>query len=66
MCICLKNHLDAIDRIQNITNFEDEIELETRVHEEEVEEGLSPDISDEELAQEARTRKRTQTQTESQ
>ncbi|KAL8246576.1 hypothetical protein R6Q59_007792 [Mikania micrantha] len=58
MCICLKDHLNAIDRIQNITNLEDEIELETRVHEEEVEEGLSPDISDEELAQEARIRKR--------
>ncbi|KAL8260209.1 hypothetical protein R6Q59_028162 [Mikania micrantha] len=63
MCICLKDHLDAIDRAQNLTNLEDEIKLETRIHEEEVEEGLSPDISDEKLAQEAHTRKRTQTQT---
>ncbi|KAL8214200.1 hypothetical protein R6Q57_003649 [Mikania cordata] len=42
--------------------FEDEIELETRVLEDKVEERISPNISDDELAQEARTRKCTQTQ----
>ncbi|KAD6119315.1 hypothetical protein E3N88_10586 [Mikania micrantha] len=53
MCICLKDHLDSIDRIQDQTTLEDETSIEVKVHDEEVEEGLSPGLSDEELASEA-------------
>ncbi|KAD1995855.1 hypothetical protein E3N88_42061 [Mikania micrantha] len=53
MCICLKDHLDSIDRIQDQTTLEDETSIEVKVHDEEVEEGLSPGLSDEELAFEA-------------
>ncbi|KAK1413168.1 hypothetical protein QVD17_34938 [Tagetes erecta] len=50
MCICLKDHLDAAERIQDKTNLEDEISIEVVVHDEEVQSGTSPPISDEELA----------------
>ncbi|KAL8240450.1 hypothetical protein R6Q59_013805 [Mikania micrantha] len=53
MCICLKDHLDSIDRIQDQTTLEDETSIEVKVHDEEVEEGLSSGLSDEELAFEA-------------
>ncbi|KAD3336558.1 hypothetical protein E3N88_32077 [Mikania micrantha] len=53
MCICLKDQLDSIDRIQDQTTLEDETSIEVKVHDEEVEEGLSPGLSDEELAFEA-------------
>ncbi|KAD4888357.1 hypothetical protein E3N88_20430 [Mikania micrantha] len=56
MCICLKDHLDAVDRIQDSTNLEDEIIIEPQVHEEEVAEGLSSGLSDEELAYDASIR----------
>ncbi|KAK1419079.1 hypothetical protein QVD17_28236 [Tagetes erecta] len=47
MCICLKDHLDAVDRIQHLTSLEYDIEPESKIHDEEVEEGLSTGISDE-------------------
>ncbi|KAK1407917.1 hypothetical protein QVD17_39544 [Tagetes erecta] len=47
MCICLKDHLDAVDRKQDQTTLEEEIE--PKIHEEEVEEGLSSKILNEEL-----------------
>ncbi|KAK1419827.1 hypothetical protein QVD17_29191 [Tagetes erecta] len=50
MCICLKDHLDAAERIQDKTNLEDEISIEVVVHDEEVQSGTSPPVSDEELA----------------
>ncbi|KAL8234304.1 hypothetical protein R6Q59_020404 [Mikania micrantha] len=56
MCVCLKDHLDAVDRIQDSTNLEDEIIIEPQVHEEEVAEGLSSGLSDEELAYDASIR----------
>jgi hypothetical protein len=56
MCICLKDHLDAIDHIQHETSLEDEIVIEAKVHDEEVEEGLSPGISDEEITYDNQTR----------
>ena len=52
-CICLKDHLDAVDRIQDQTNLEDDIEPESKIHDEEVEEGRSSGISDEELREDA-------------
>ncbi|KAK1424834.1 hypothetical protein QVD17_20173 [Tagetes erecta] len=56
MCICLKDHLDAIDRKQHLTSLEDDIEPEAKIHDEEVEEGLSTGISDEELKEDEKRR----------
>ncbi|KAK1415511.1 hypothetical protein QVD17_31294 [Tagetes erecta] len=56
MCICLKDHLDAIDRIQHLTSLEDDIKPESKIHDEEVEEGLSTEISDEELKEDEKRR----------
>ncbi|KAK1408313.1 hypothetical protein QVD17_39972 [Tagetes erecta] len=56
MCICLKDHLDAMDRIQHLTSLEDDIEPESKIHDEEVEEGLSTGISDEELKEDEKRR----------
>ncbi|KAK1420652.1 hypothetical protein QVD17_22420 [Tagetes erecta] len=43
MCICLKDHLDALDRKQHLTSLEDDIEPEAKIHDEEVEEGYQPE-----------------------
>ncbi|KAK1429575.1 hypothetical protein QVD17_11789 [Tagetes erecta] len=56
MCICLKDHLDAIDRKQHLTSLVDDIEPESKIHDEEVEEGLSTGISDEELKEDEKRR----------
>ncbi|KAK1411395.1 hypothetical protein QVD17_37943 [Tagetes erecta] len=56
MCICLKDPLDAVHRIQHLTNLEDGIEPESKIHDEEVLEGLSSEISDEELKEYAKRR----------
>ncbi|KAK1414458.1 hypothetical protein QVD17_30202 [Tagetes erecta] len=56
MCICLKDHLDAIDRKRHLTSLEDDIEPESKIHDEEVEEGLSTGISDEELKEDEKRR----------
>ncbi|KAK1427878.1 hypothetical protein QVD17_16582 [Tagetes erecta] len=58
MCICLKDHLDAVDRIQHLTSLEDVIEPESKIHDEEVEEGLSIEISDEELKEDEKRREK--------
>ena len=38
MCICLKDHIDAAERIQRVTTLEEPapFEMEKRIHEEEV------------------------------
>ena len=46
--ICLKDHLDAVDRVQHKTNFEDEIPIEVPIHEEEAEDGVSSNNDEEE------------------
>ena len=56
MCICLKDHLDAVDRIQDETTLEEPTEVEAKIHDEEVEEGLSEPLTDEELAYDASLR----------
>ena len=48
MCICLKDHLDSIDRVQHVTTLEDETPLDVQVHAEQ--EGLSTSNSEEEVA----------------
>ncbi|KAI3793775.1 hypothetical protein L1987_36397 [Smallanthus sonchifolius] len=35
MCICLKDHLDAVDRRQDRASLEEEIEVEELIHESE-------------------------------
>ena len=58
MCICLKDHLDAAERIQHISSLEESapFELETRLHEEEVASGVADPLLDEELQSELATR----------
>ena len=51
MCICLKDHLDAAERIQHISSLEDPLEYEEQIQNEEVQEGDSTHLSDEEIAQ---------------
>jgi hypothetical protein len=57
MCICLKDHFDAMERIQDTSRLEDPLEMEEGIHNEEVMEGNSISLSDEELAldEQART-----------
>ncbi|KAD3337305.1 hypothetical protein E3N88_32825 [Mikania micrantha] len=50
MCICLKDHLDAMERVQNHTLLKGELEIEEPIHEVEVEEGMTFPLSDEEQA----------------
>nr|GEU29525.1 hypothetical protein [Tanacetum cinerariifolium] len=50
MCICLKDHLDAAERIQHIASLEDGQEYERQFHDVEVTTGEANIISDEELA----------------
>jgi len=49
-CICLKDYLDGAARIQHLTTLEDAIDadVETTLHNEEVELGISPPNEDEE------------------
>ncbi|KAK1412859.1 hypothetical protein QVD17_34428 [Tagetes erecta] len=56
MCSCLKDHLDAMDRIQHLTSLKDDIEPESKIHDEEVEGGLSTGISDEEHKEDEKRR----------
>ena len=55
MCICLKDHLDAAERIQNISSLEDGLEYEIQLHDVEVEEGLTISLFEEEIAQDEAT-----------
>lgn len=48
--------MDAVDRIQHKTTLEDEIELDFNVHNEEVDDGISEGLSNEEVTFDARTR----------
>ncbi|KAD5802445.1 hypothetical protein E3N88_13805 [Mikania micrantha] len=50
MCICLKDHLDAMERVQDQTQLEGELEIEVTIHEVEVEEGMTFPLFDEEQA----------------
>ncbi|KAI3787137.1 hypothetical protein L1987_41373 [Smallanthus sonchifolius] len=56
MCICLNDHLDAMDKIQDQTSLEDEIQAEEVIHNNEVDLGISEPVTDEELAEDARLR----------
>ncbi|GJZ25569.1 zinc finger BED domain-containing protein RICESLEEPER 2 [Tanacetum coccineum] len=50
MCICLKDHLDAQERIQHTSNLEgDCLEIEQQLHEVELETGYPINIADEEI-----------------
>ncbi|KAI3821268.1 hypothetical protein L1987_08832 [Smallanthus sonchifolius] len=51
ICVCLKDHLDAVERIQDTSSLEDEIEVEEFIHETEVNQGLANPLTDEELAE---------------
>jgi hypothetical protein len=48
-CICLKDHLDAAERIQHVSTLEDETSLETMIHEVKVATGIDDPLSDEEI-----------------
>ncbi|KAL6513669.1 hypothetical protein OROHE_019529 [Orobanche hederae] len=50
MCICLKDHLDASERIQHNQSLETELDIEQEIHDIEVEEGFAISLSDEEIA----------------
>ena len=50
MCICLKDHFDAMERVQDTSRLEDPIVYEEEIHNEEVLEGASISLSDEEIA----------------
>ncbi|KAI3829005.1 hypothetical protein L1987_03118 [Smallanthus sonchifolius] len=56
MCICLKDHLDAVDRRQDRSSLEDGIEVEEFIHESEVNQGLASPLTNEELAEDYRLR----------
>ncbi|KAI3811225.1 hypothetical protein L1987_20944 [Smallanthus sonchifolius] len=56
MYICLKDHLDAMERIQDQTSLEYEIQAEETIHDNEVDLGISEPVTDEELAEDARLR----------
>ncbi|KAI3761392.1 hypothetical protein L1987_51806 [Smallanthus sonchifolius] len=56
MCICLKDHLDAVDRRQDRASLEEEIEVEELIHESEVNQGLASPLTNEELAEDDRLR----------
>ncbi|GKF61874.1 hypothetical protein Tco_0181928, partial [Tanacetum coccineum] len=48
--ICLKDHLDAAERIQHISSLEDGLEYEEQLHGVEVETGNAFSLFDEEIA----------------
>ncbi|GKE16377.1 zinc finger BED domain-containing protein RICESLEEPER 2 [Tanacetum coccineum] len=50
MCICLKDHLDATERIQHISSLEDRLEYGEQLHIDEVETGNAFSLSNEEIA----------------
>nr|GEU57776.1 zinc finger BED domain-containing protein RICESLEEPER 2 [Tanacetum cinerariifolium] len=50
ICICLKDHLDATERIQHIVSLEDGLEYEGKLHDVEVTTAGANTIFDEELA----------------
>ncbi|GJY52304.1 zinc finger BED domain-containing protein RICESLEEPER 2 [Tanacetum coccineum] len=50
MCICLKDHLDAAERIQHISSLDDRLDIEEQLHDVEVETGFAISLSDKEIA----------------
>ncbi|GJY26498.1 zinc finger BED domain-containing protein RICESLEEPER 2 [Tanacetum coccineum] len=50
MCMCLKDHLDATERIQHTSNLENCLDFEAKILEEEVLEHEAIALSDEEVA----------------
>ncbi|GJU90605.1 zinc finger BED domain-containing protein RICESLEEPER 2 [Tanacetum coccineum] len=50
MCMCLKDHLDATDRIQHTSKRENPLDFEAEILEEEVLEQEAIALSDEEIA----------------
>ncbi|GKA59112.1 zinc finger BED domain-containing protein RICESLEEPER 2 [Tanacetum coccineum] len=50
MCIFLKDHLDAAERIQHISSLKDGLEYEEQLHGVEVETGNALSLFDEEIA----------------
>ncbi|GKD55930.1 hypothetical protein Tco_1289317 [Tanacetum coccineum] len=50
MCMCLKDHLDATDRIQHTTNLENSIDFEEEILGKEVLANEAISLSDEEIA----------------
>jgi len=49
MLICLKDYLDAAERIQHVATLEGELEYEAEIYEDEVEGGLTPGMTDDEV-----------------
>ncbi|GJW18966.1 zinc finger BED domain-containing protein RICESLEEPER 2-like protein [Tanacetum coccineum] len=50
MCMCLKDHMDAAERVQHTSNLENSLDFEAEILEEEVQEHEAITLSDEELA----------------
>ncbi|KAL8226769.1 hypothetical protein R6Q57_016601 [Mikania cordata] len=50
MCICFKDHLDAMERVQDHTTLEGDLEVEETIHGVEIEEGMTLALSNEEQA----------------
>nr|GEY24517.1 zinc finger BED domain-containing protein RICESLEEPER 2 [Tanacetum cinerariifolium] len=50
MCMCLNDHLDAQDRIQNTSSLEHSLDFEEDILEEEVQDNEAIPLSDEEIA----------------
>ncbi|GJZ60961.1 zinc finger BED domain-containing protein RICESLEEPER 2 [Tanacetum coccineum] len=50
MCMCLKDHLDSQDRIQNTSSLEHSLDFEEDILEEEVQDNEAIPLSDEEIA----------------
>jgi len=50
MCVCLKDHLDAAERIQHLTSLEDQLSIEEPIHAYEVAIEKATPLSDDELA----------------
>ncbi|GJX49243.1 zinc finger BED domain-containing protein RICESLEEPER 2, partial [Tanacetum coccineum] len=50
MCMCLKDHLDATERIQHTSNLENALNFEEDILDEEVQENEATSLFDEEIA----------------
>ncbi|GKB45709.1 hypothetical protein Tco_0896462 [Tanacetum coccineum] len=55
MCICLKDHFDAVERIQHVSSLEDGLEYEEQLHDVEVETSFAFSLSAEEIAKDEAT-----------
>ncbi|GJU76977.1 zinc finger BED domain-containing protein RICESLEEPER 2, partial [Tanacetum coccineum] len=50
MCMCLKGHLDATERIQHTSNLENALDFEEEILDAEVQENEAITLSDDEIA----------------